>query len=156
MLDKLTPFGTGTDEERAVSPVIGVILMVAITVILAAVIASFVLGLGDTDDPAPTIVFEDELSSDNMEYEISITSGDTNADASNLIVYIDDDDGESWDEFDEVDDLSAGQSLVFNDTDETNEDDIDPEDEIQLIWEDNGTSEVLAEFTVPEDYENNS
>jgi flagellin-like protein len=30
-----------------VSPVIGVILMVAITVILAAVIASFVLGLGD-------------------------------------------------------------------------------------------------------------
>jgi flagellin-like protein len=30
-----------------VSPVIGVILMVAITVILAAVIASFVLGFGD-------------------------------------------------------------------------------------------------------------
>lgn len=36
-----------TDDD-AVSPVIGVILMVAITVILAAVIASFVLGLGDT------------------------------------------------------------------------------------------------------------
>jgi flagellin-like protein len=35
-----------TDDD-AVSPVIGVILMVAITVILAAVIASFVLGLGD-------------------------------------------------------------------------------------------------------------
>jgi len=35
------------DEERAVSPVIGVILMVAITVILAAVIGTFVLGLGD-------------------------------------------------------------------------------------------------------------
>jgi flagellin-like protein len=34
-------------EERAVSPVIGVILMVAITVILAAVIGTFVLGLGD-------------------------------------------------------------------------------------------------------------
>ncbi len=33
--------------ERAVSPVIGVILMVAITVILAAVIGTFVLGLGD-------------------------------------------------------------------------------------------------------------
>ncbi|RLI88539.1 MAG: type IV pilin [Archaeoglobales archaeon] len=33
-------------EEKAVSPVIGVILMVAITVILAAVIASFVFGLG--------------------------------------------------------------------------------------------------------------
>jgi flagellin-like protein len=35
------------DNERAVSPVIGVILMVAITVILAAVIGTFVLGLGD-------------------------------------------------------------------------------------------------------------
>jgi flagellin-like protein len=35
------------DEDRAVSPVIGVILMVAITVILAAVIGTFVLGLGD-------------------------------------------------------------------------------------------------------------
>jgi len=35
------------DDERAVSPVIGVILMVAITVILAAVIGTFVLGLGD-------------------------------------------------------------------------------------------------------------
>ena len=33
-------------DKKAVSPVIGVILMVAITVILAAVIASFVFGLG--------------------------------------------------------------------------------------------------------------
>ena len=37
----------GKDTDRAVSPVIGVILMVAITVILAAVIGTFVLGLGD-------------------------------------------------------------------------------------------------------------
>ena len=36
----------GGEDERAVSPVIGVILMVAITVILAAVIATFVTGLG--------------------------------------------------------------------------------------------------------------
>jgi flagellin-like protein len=35
-------------DDRGVSPVIGVILMVAITVILAAVIASFVLGFGDS------------------------------------------------------------------------------------------------------------
>ncbi|EFW92793.1 hypothetical protein ZOD2009_07984 [Haladaptatus paucihalophilus DX253] len=34
-------------ETRAVSPVIGVILMVAITVILAAVIGTFVMGLGN-------------------------------------------------------------------------------------------------------------
>jgi|APHM01.1.fsa_nt_gi archaeal flagellin N-terminal-like domain len=42
--DKLRTFGS---DERGVSPAIGVILMVAITVILAAVIGSFVLGLGD-------------------------------------------------------------------------------------------------------------
>nr|WP_049990388.1 type IV pilin N-terminal domain-containing protein [Natrinema salifodinae] len=38
----------GSDDERAVSPVIGVILMVAITVILAAVIAAFVLDMGSS------------------------------------------------------------------------------------------------------------
>mgnify|MGYP006284982963 FL=1 len=42
----LKDFVSGND--RAVSPVIGVILMVAITVILAAVIGTFVLGLGDS------------------------------------------------------------------------------------------------------------
>ena len=41
-------FDTLRNEDRAVSPVIGVILMVAITVILAAVIGTFVLGLGDS------------------------------------------------------------------------------------------------------------
>lgn len=42
------------DGDRAVSPVIGVILMVAITVILAAVIGTFVLGLGqDVSNTAP-------------------------------------------------------------------------------------------------------
>src|SRR3972149_4005850 len=41
-------------DEDAVSPVIGVILMVAITVILAAVIAAFVFGLGGSQNAAPT------------------------------------------------------------------------------------------------------
>lgn len=47
--------------DRAVSPVIGVILMVAITVILAAVIGTFVLGIAPSDDAAPTA----QLSLDN-------------------------------------------------------------------------------------------
>jgi len=41
-------------DERGVSPVIGVILMVAITVILAAVIASFVLGFGSSTSQSAT------------------------------------------------------------------------------------------------------
>jgi len=44
-------------DDDAVSPVIGVILMVAITVILAAVIASFVLGLGGNQQATPTASF---------------------------------------------------------------------------------------------------
>jgi len=48
-------------DDDAVSPVIGVILMVAITVILAAVIGTFVLGLGDqvqSNPPNIQLTFE--------------------------------------------------------------------------------------------------
>jgi len=51
------------NDDDAVSPVIGVILMVAITVILAAVIASFVLGLGNSatnTNPQASFSFEYE------------------------------------------------------------------------------------------------
>ena len=43
-------------DEKGVSPVIGVILMVAITVILAAVIASFVFGMAGTVKKQYTVV----------------------------------------------------------------------------------------------------
>ncbi|MDR5657729.1 type IV pilin N-terminal domain-containing protein [Halodesulfurarchaeum sp. HSR-GB] len=45
-------------DDRGVSPVIGVILMVAITVILAAVIGSFVLGIGGDIEQAPQASLE--------------------------------------------------------------------------------------------------
>lgn len=50
-----------TLDERGVSPVIGVILMVAITVILAAVIGSFVLGIGGDiqETPQASLSMED-------------------------------------------------------------------------------------------------
>lgn len=52
IMKRTQPFDT---DNRGVSPVIGVILMVAITVILAAVIGTFVLGLGDSlGDSQPT------------------------------------------------------------------------------------------------------
>jgi flagellin-like protein len=62
--------------NRAVSPVIGVILMVAITVILAAVIGAFVLEIGDQQETAPSTSFDSEQRL--MYYE------DTNSDSSNL------------------------------------------------------------------------
>jgi flagellin-like protein len=48
--------------NRAVSPVIGVILMVAITVILAAVIGAFVISIGDRQETAPNTSFSSEQS----------------------------------------------------------------------------------------------
>jgi flagellin-like protein len=54
----MKPSNQSNADDRAVSPVIGVILMVAITVILAAVIGTFVLGLGDQlGDTAPQASF---------------------------------------------------------------------------------------------------
>jgi flagellin-like protein len=46
--------------ERGVSPVIGVILMVAITVILAAVIGAFVIGIGGTSQDVPQATITDD------------------------------------------------------------------------------------------------
>jgi len=54
------------DDDRGVSPVIGVILMVAITVILAAVIGTFVLGLGDSLQQAPQAQLSAEDASDGV------------------------------------------------------------------------------------------
>ena len=49
---------TNPTDQRGVSPVIAVILLVAVTVILAAVIATFALGMGESvENTAPTISF---------------------------------------------------------------------------------------------------
>jgi len=71
------------DDDRGVSPVIGVILMVAITVILAAVIGTFVLGLGDSLEQAPQSQLSVEDASGSYSddstgdvFEISHTGGD--------------------------------------------------------------------------------
>ena len=74
------------DDDRAVSPVIGVILMVAITVILAAVIGTFVLGLGDQlQSTAPQASFGFDSAESKQKVTIVHESGD-NIDATSLKV----------------------------------------------------------------------
>ena len=63
------------DDDRGVSPVIGVILMVAITVILAAVIGTFVLGLGDSLNQAPQSTLNVD-SSNSTSFNVSHNGGD--------------------------------------------------------------------------------
>ena len=65
------------NDDRGVSPVIGVILMVAITVILAAVIAAFVLGLGDTNTSTPNVTWEYDYNSTDDNVTVTMTGGDT-------------------------------------------------------------------------------
>jgi len=64
----------GTDDERAVSPVIGVILMVAITVILAAVIAAFVLDLGGSVSEEAQAGVDLDFDESDEELSIQVTS----------------------------------------------------------------------------------
>ena len=90
-------------DDRAVSPVIGVILMVAITVILAAVIGTFVLGLGDQlGDNQPTAQLAMDLDQDaDSTLTIEHNGGDSIASESLtvLITGPDDQRGEATDEF---------------------------------------------------------
>jgi len=46
------------EPSRAASPVVGVILMVAVVVLLAAVLGASVFGLADTTQPTPTVIAE--------------------------------------------------------------------------------------------------
>ncbi|AFV24593.1 hypothetical protein Mpsy_2389 [Methanolobus psychrophilus R15] len=63
--------------EDAVSPVIGVILMVAITVILAAVIAAFVFGMGPPEQaPQASLRGSAETVGDNKTVKIEHQGGD--------------------------------------------------------------------------------
>ena len=66
-------------EDRAVSPVIGVVLMVAITVILAAVIGTFVLGLGQNVQSTPQASFSFDFGNNGSAQVVNVThnGGDT-------------------------------------------------------------------------------
>lgn len=68
-------------DTRGVSPVIGVILVVAITVLLAGVIATFVLNTGPSDDgPATTrLAWTNETGSSGstVYYELRVTGGES-------------------------------------------------------------------------------
>ena len=106
-----------TDDD-AVSPVIGVILMVAITVILAAVIAAFVLGLGDTNSVAPNTSFDYDYDSATGTVDVRVAGGDSFD--SDQITFVGDvqEDGNSWTNEDpsvsSSSEITAGSSVTLN------------------------------------------
>ncbi|OIB55762.1 type IV pilin [Natrialba sp. SSL1] len=139
----------GSEDERAVSPVIGVILMVAITVILAAVIAAFVLDMGDMGDQAPSTQFswDEDVSDENL--EITVTGGE-DIDPDNLYI-----DGtrvseSDWD-WSSNDAITAGDTLSLDGSDSENE--YDPGDTIQIVWEGDGEGQLLDDYDTTESSE---
>ena len=135
-------------DDDAVSPVIGVILMVAITVILAAVIASFVLGLGDQNNPAPTASFDFDYTDDGSGSntgDLTITHGDGDElDGANVFLRGDslgntnDPSGASigadntWEDITGDSEIKAGKSLTIGDGSTATSSDY----VARIVWED--------------------
>lgn len=83
--DEAVSPGKTVSTEDAVSPVIGVILMVAITVILAAVIAAFVFGLAGSTGTAKNVGLT--LGINNSDYAQITVQGGTDLPGLNNITY---------------------------------------------------------------------
>ncbi|WP_411964180.1 type IV pilin [Haloferax sp. YSMS24] len=136
-------------EDRAVSPVIGVILMVAITVILAAVIGTFVLGLGDqVSETAPQASFSFDY--DGSELTITHESGEE-IDANLVTVtgnvnVTTDGTANLWATLGN-DPISAGESIVIKD--DTPGDGFEDGDTVRVVWtsESGSTSSTLQKWT---------
>ena len=126
------------DSDRGVSPVIGVILMVAITVILAAVIGAFVLGLGDqVSNNAPQASFSFDFDGENV--TVTHTGGD---DITNSSVYVTNTTKPDAENYFGDEPVSTGSSVEMS---------YNENDTVRVIWENpaGGSSNVLAERDAP-------
>jgi flagellin-like protein len=149
---------TVSGDDRGVSPVIGVILMVAITVILAAVIATFVLGLGEqVSQTAPQANFDFEVEETSTpgvdELTVSHTGGQT-IDRENIEITIGSTtaykDGGEANSFNVVGsniatEIGAGDQVVIDD----NGNDKDGSTEIEVLFvPENGNTATLSSQTL--------
>lgn len=69
-------FNTDSTEDRALSPVIGVILLVGITVILVAVVGGLVTDFGSDVGVAPSAQVSTEFDTSNDQINLTHESGD--------------------------------------------------------------------------------
>jgi len=152
------------NTSRGVSPVIGVILMVAITVILAAVIATFVLGLGEqVSDTSPTASWSSSDAGDTVNASENETivefrhTGGSSIDADNLRISVDsstDFDFDADANLNRSDDTISAGERIFLTIDEDagdGEEVVKSGDTADLIWESDGTSSTLNTHTFSAD-----
>lgn len=86
-MQAITLFGSNGDD-RGVSPVIGVVLMVTATVIIGGVVASFVMGMGSGLESAPQASFG--FAYDDTNLTITHEGGATIQDDRLSVVVVDD------------------------------------------------------------------
>jgi flagellin-like protein len=149
-------------DDKGVSPVIGVILMVAVTVVLAAVIGSFVFGLGDgLNQPAPSTQIEFDYDAANGDLAVIHDGGDTLTAANTGDLSVNADSGTVEFNNDDVDASYAGSpttgpatldgSVGAGDTIVVVTGISNSGDEVSLGWEspDGSNSQVLSTFEAP-------
>ncbi|NHX37055.1 MULTISPECIES: type IV pilin [Halolamina] len=102
------------DDKRAVSPVIGVILMVAITVILAAVIGGFVLGLGDSLNQAPQAQISIDAASTGNAGDVEVSHNGGDAIAAEDLRIAGDYSGDFEAETSITDEFNVGESAIIS------------------------------------------
>ena len=120
-------FTRSSGDDRAVSPVIGVVLMIAVVVILAAVVGAFATGVfgGQTDAPQAAFSYSDgNVTMDSGE---NIPADQLTVEGGNTLSSSD----APW---------SAGDSVPASDT--------DGDGQIEVTWNssDGGNSAVLGRF----------
>jgi FlaG/FlaF family flagellin (archaellin) len=142
-------------DDTAVSSVLGVILMVAITIILAAIVGTFVLGIGQgLTSATPQTAFEystDYDPGDNSSVTILHAGGDA-IEQQTLEVTIGGQTawkaGQEESPFDQTSEwpkqVTAGDRLGLEDDGST----IDKGDEVLLIWTGESKATILSKTTV--------
>ena len=133
-------------DDRAVSPVVGVALLIAITVILAAVIGGVVLGLGTGGVDTPQAQLNAEFDAEGEEVFINHNGGEPLPEDQITIVFESDDTDSEDAELTE--DLTAGNSAPVDLEEVTDGDEFEEGVTVTVLWEDpnSDSTTVLAEF----------
>jgi flagellin-like protein len=158
--DDIVMFEFEPSDDRGLSPVIGVILLVGITVILVAVVGGLVTDFGSDIEVAPNAQFNadfgtndnitithgsgDDINPDNVAFEYTLNNG-TERGPTNF--------NETVDSSDTIEGLfQSGDEVTVSESGSLLEpDDVSPGGEIRMIWtgESGNQREVLLEEIVP-------
>lgn len=124
--------GSHLEFRRAISPVIGVVLMVAIVVVLAAIAATFVFGSTDETDAQPDITMTVLDGDDSSTVVLRHENGDTITGEKTRLV------GAADEQAFHGLDLQAGDTVEI----------VPTKQELKLVWSGENTGYVIQTFDV--------